>query len=749
MKLKTLIYCCIFMVSTASCSKQFIEPESLTQPQATTLKSTVIGTKYYVGKTGSNTNSGTLSAPFLTIQKGLDVAKAGDTVFVKVGSYNEYVTFGTSGVAGSPIVLKNYGKDVVTVDAQSTRSYCIYAANKSYIVVDGVNISNSANYNVLLSGCANVNLKNLSSALTIGAGAINIDVEASTTSWGTNITLQDVSTYGGQIGAYFKSKINGVNIIRGHYNYATLDGINITGATIADTANYNRNFVIDGSETSYNSRQGIITWCVKKATFKNFWSHHNSATGLQVENYSSYITVQDFLCEDNSRGDVFETGLWIDDSDSVTVRRGIMRNNQTGFRVSGSRNVLAYDLLIYSNQDGLASGMINTSGVNFYSNPSTDAYPSLYMCNVKLYHSVIDGNSATTSQRGAITLQGEGSYTIKNCIVSNDQSAYDIYIAGSCTLTSDYNLFYNTRAVNIFYSPTTSWVAPKTWSAYKTACGQDTHSINSNPLFISSTDYHLQSVSPAINAGLKVGLASDFVGYGITGLPDIGAYKFQGSNSIAATIYYNVQTSATAVKNSCGTGFNGSTVTYTVSVNKYSSTVSQVDADNQALADLNNNKQAYANANGTCSAIAATVYYNTQVSGTAAKNSCGTGYTGSTVTYTVSANKYSSSVSQSDADTKALADLTTNKQAYANTNGTCTAISLKVYSNTQVSATATKNSCGTGYIGSRVTYTISAGIYTSTASQADADAKAASDLSTNTQTYANLNGICTKLKRWR
>jgi hypothetical protein len=135
-----------------------------------------------------------------------------------------------------------------------------------------------------------------------------------------------------------------------------------------------------------------------------------------------------------------------------------------------------------------------------------------------------------------------------------------------------------------------------------------------------------------------------------------------------------------------------------------------------------------------------TLFYNAQVSATATRNDCGTGYTGSTVTYTVVANKYSSTVSKADADAKAAADLAANKQAYANSNGICTMI--PVYYNTQMSATATRNDCGTGYRGTSVTYTVYAKKYTSTKSQADANAKAAADLSANKQAYANTYGKC-------
>ena len=55
------------------------------------------------------------------------------------------------------------------------------------------------------------------------------------------------------------------------------------------------------------------------------------------------------------------------------------------------------------------------------------------------------------------------------------------------------------------------------------------------------------------------------------------------------------------------------------------------------------------------------------------KAGCATGYSGSQVTYTVPAGKYSSNISQADADQQAQADVTANGQNYANTNGTCIA----------------------------------------------------------------------------
>ncbi|GAC1445486.1 MAG: hypothetical protein NVSMB52_06700 [Chloroflexota bacterium] len=63
----------------------------------------------YVSATGNDTNNGSLAAPFRTIQHAVTVSRAGDTVYVRAGSYRELVTFTASGSATlGPITLQNY-----------------------------------------------------------------------------------------------------------------------------------------------------------------------------------------------------------------------------------------------------------------------------------------------------------------------------------------------------------------------------------------------------------------------------------------------------------------------------------------------------------------------------------------------------------------------------------------------------------------------------------------------------------------
>lgn len=140
--------------------------------------------------------------------------------------------------------------------------------------------------------------------------------------------------------------------------------------------------------------------------------------------------------------------------------------------------------------------------------------------------------------------------------------------------------------------------------------------------------------------------------------------------------YSSVVKSGLATRNNCVAEENGSEVNYIVAAGSYTSIVSQPDADNQAQADVDANKQSNANAAGTCTP--ATIYSNSQRGQSFTRNNCGAGYTGSLVGYVVLAGTYTSLVSQLDADDQAYADVVSNGQNYANANGTCTAPPVQV-----------------------------------------------------------------------
>jgi hypothetical protein len=90
----------------------------------------------YVSPSGSDSNPGTLSAPWQTPQKAANSTAAGQTVCFRGGTYPQTVTsgyqqtFNNSGSAGTPIVFTNYPAEVALIQG-STR------INGSYLTFRG------------------------------------------------------------------------------------------------------------------------------------------------------------------------------------------------------------------------------------------------------------------------------------------------------------------------------------------------------------------------------------------------------------------------------------------------------------------------------------------------------------------------------------------------------------------------------------------------------------------------------------
>lgn len=202
-------------------------------------------------------------------------------------------------------------------------------------------------------------------------------------------------------------------------------------------------------------------------------------------------------------------------------------------------------------------------------------------------------------------------------------------------------------------------------------------------------------------------------------------------------LWYNVKKSKSFRKNDCDPDTEeGSLVTMTIEAGQFSSTISQEDADRKAEAELNAKGQDYANSHGTCNTIK---WYNDRKSKMFQKTDCEVTEVGSMVEYVVEAGRFSSSVSKEDANQKALDALEAEGPGYANEHGTC---ETNLWYNVEKSKVFYKNDCEDGFIGAPYTYTVEVGKYTSDVSQEDADKKALDDIEKNGQEQANLNGEC-------
>jgi hypothetical protein len=110
-------------------------------------------TDYYVSTTGSDSNAGTMAAPFATLQKGVNTAVAGDTVWIRGGTYNittpatsgAGINFTKSGTSTSPINYFAYQGELPVFDFTnmviSTSGYTHgFVVNASYLHFKGLEI---------------------------------------------------------------------------------------------------------------------------------------------------------------------------------------------------------------------------------------------------------------------------------------------------------------------------------------------------------------------------------------------------------------------------------------------------------------------------------------------------------------------------------------------------------------------------------------------------------------------------------
>lgn len=107
------------------------------------------GTTYYVAPDGNDTlNPGTEALPWKTIQKAATTLVAGDTVYIKTGTYSKRVIPLNSGSAGNEIVYAAYPGATVTIDGSgitlpSDMAGLFEISGKSYMRISGLRVINA------------------------------------------------------------------------------------------------------------------------------------------------------------------------------------------------------------------------------------------------------------------------------------------------------------------------------------------------------------------------------------------------------------------------------------------------------------------------------------------------------------------------------------------------------------------------------------------------------------------------------
>jgi hypothetical protein len=112
-------------------------------------------TTYYVATTGSDVAAGSITNPWKTLGHAAGVVVAGDTVYVRGGTYIEKTTWSTSGSVGSPICLRGYPTETAIISGNDVLAPgwgYLLSISGDYVQVYDLEVCHSAGMGVVLSG---------------------------------------------------------------------------------------------------------------------------------------------------------------------------------------------------------------------------------------------------------------------------------------------------------------------------------------------------------------------------------------------------------------------------------------------------------------------------------------------------------------------------------------------------------------------------------------------------------------------
>ncbi len=137
------------------------------------------GAVYYVAPDGDDFNPGTVDDPWQTIQKAADTLAAGDTVYIRAGTYAERVIPVNSGSAGNPITYAAYPGETAILDGSGIElpddlAGLFEILGLSYLRVSGLRVINAGPYannaGILVSDSSEITIENVSTDHTMSSG---------------------------------------------------------------------------------------------------------------------------------------------------------------------------------------------------------------------------------------------------------------------------------------------------------------------------------------------------------------------------------------------------------------------------------------------------------------------------------------------------------------------------------------------------------------------------------------------------
>lgn len=306
---------------------------------------------FYVSTTGLDTNPGTEALPWKTVAKAASMLTAGQTAFVRGGTYNERFTFTNSGTEGNYITVTAYPNETPIIDGTGLGSVSLVSlGTKSYVKVSGLRVQNgyigiySGGNKTIIEKNYVYNFTNPGIQLSAASNSIvrnNVVERAVSSSWGECITSSQCE--------YIDICYNEVK--NGTTNTAGGEGIDVKGSkhmrvygnTIHDLPAKLGIYIdaYDGLDYDlqifnnkiYNCTNGIVIGSELANDVEKIWAYNNviynmtTGEGIKVVDYlQKNYRAKNIIIENNSMSGC--KGISIDgpNGSDFTIRNNIFYN---------------------------------------------------------------------------------------------------------------------------------------------------------------------------------------------------------------------------------------------------------------------------------------------------------------------------------------------------------------------------------------------------------------------------------------
>jgi Right handed beta helix region len=452
---------------------------------------------FYVSTTGDDSSPGTQTAPWRTIQHAADTVRAGSTVYVRGGIYEELVSIKASGnETEGYITFRSYPGETAVLDAEhfapDGRSGILTIHNQSYVRIEGFEIRNyrTAEHRLTPLGIS-----------VMGAGS------------------------------HIELLKNNVHHIEQNFDGRDAPGRGGNGFGIAaygtDAKTPISELVIDGNEVHHlktgSSESLVVNGNVTNFRITHNVVHDNNNIGIDVIGFEhtapdpSVDQARDGVVSGNlvynitSRGnpaygnDESSDGIYVDGGTRILIEQNVIHDVDFGIELASEHQnratsyITARNNLIYHS---------HTAGVSIggYA-PERGHTEHCTVVNNTLYDNDTSGTGSGEFQMqwnmADDVFANNIVYAGHRCLITLNKSPSD---KKQPPASIDHNLYFcasESKASIWIESPETV----KGFAKYVASTGNDRHSRFLDPHFVDATkDFHLRSDSPGIAAGTTDGM---------------------------------------------------------------------------------------------------------------------------------------------------------------------------------------------------------------------------------------------------